>query len=239
MPTHRRPPRENRDHRDDSPPPSRKSQRGQGEEHGRPQPSQPSRFDQRGQRPFGRQRAGRSEAFGGESQGGENYEQRYSGAEYGGDRAPPQGGAGPHAWTPWGQQSERYDDLDKLAWNKMAGEGGDRVGFQQREDEDASEFSDFGRGYQRDATQRREGWQRFAAGGPGGQERYGGDAPRRGDAPAYPRGPKGYKRSDERIREDVSDRIARTPNIDASDVEVAVSGGEVTLSGCVSCACAP
>jgi hypothetical protein len=45
------------------------------------------------------------------------------------------------------------------------------------------------------------------------------------------RGPRGYQRSDERIREDVSDRLTEDPHIDASDVEVAVQGGEVTLSG--------
>lgn len=46
-------------------------------------------------------------------------------------------------------------------------------------------------------------------------------------------GPKGYKRSDERIKEDVSDRLMEMGEIDASDVEVAVSGGEVTLTGTV------
>jgi osmotically-inducible protein OsmY len=47
------------------------------------------------------------------------------------------------------------------------------------------------------------------------------------------RGPRGYTRSDERIREDVSDRLADNPILDASDIEVSVSGGEVTLSGSV------
>jgi len=47
------------------------------------------------------------------------------------------------------------------------------------------------------------------------------------------RGPKGYTRSDDRIREDVSDRLSQDPHIDASDIEVSVSGGEVTLSGTV------
>jgi osmotically-inducible protein OsmY len=45
------------------------------------------------------------------------------------------------------------------------------------------------------------------------------------------RGPKGYKRSDERIREDVCDRLTEDPRIDASDIEVHVAGGEVTLAG--------
>ena len=47
------------------------------------------------------------------------------------------------------------------------------------------------------------------------------------------RGPKGYARSDARIREDVSDRLSDDPVVDASEIEVAVSGSEVTLSGTV------
>jgi osmotically-inducible protein OsmY len=47
------------------------------------------------------------------------------------------------------------------------------------------------------------------------------------------RGPRGYTRSDERIREDLNDRLTDDPYIDASDIEVAVNNGEVTLSGTV------
>lgn len=47
------------------------------------------------------------------------------------------------------------------------------------------------------------------------------------------RGPKGYRRSDDRIREDVCDRLTDDPRIDATEVEVAVANGEVTLSGLV------
>lgn len=45
------------------------------------------------------------------------------------------------------------------------------------------------------------------------------------------RGPRGYTRSDERIREDVSDRLTDNPVVDASDIEISVQGGEVTLNG--------
>ncbi|HYC03672.1 MAG TPA: BON domain-containing protein [Azospirillaceae bacterium] len=45
------------------------------------------------------------------------------------------------------------------------------------------------------------------------------------------RGPRGYVRSDERIREDVADRLTADPYVDASDIDVTVSQGEVTLSG--------
>lgn len=47
------------------------------------------------------------------------------------------------------------------------------------------------------------------------------------------KGPKGYVRSDERIKEDVSDRLSDDDTLDASEIVVEVSGGEVTLSGYV------
>lgn len=47
------------------------------------------------------------------------------------------------------------------------------------------------------------------------------------------RGPKNYARSDERIREDVSEHLADDEAIDAGDISVEVSGGVVTLSGSV------
>ncbi|WP_437941681.1 BON domain-containing protein [Sorangium sp. So ce341] len=50
--------------------------------------------------------------------------------------------------------------------------------------------------------------------------------------PRAGRGPKGYTRSDERIREDLCERIVEA-GLDASDVEVTVEGGEVTLAGTV------
>lgn len=46
------------------------------------------------------------------------------------------------------------------------------------------------------------------------------------------RGPKGYRRSDDRIRDDVCERIARS-GIDADEVEVSVENAEVTLTGTV------
>ncbi len=46
-------------------------------------------------------------------------------------------------------------------------------------------------------------------------------------------GPKGYKRSDERILEEVCEALARHPEVNASDIEVRVTDGHVTLSGTV------
>ena len=53
------------------------------------------------------------------------------------------------------------------------------------------------------------------------------------EGPHRGRGPKGYTRSGERIREDVSDRLTDDPHLDASDIEVDVTGTEVTLNGTV------
>lgn len=45
------------------------------------------------------------------------------------------------------------------------------------------------------------------------------------------KGPKGYRRSDRRIEEEINERLTFHPYIDASDVQVSVDHGEVTLSG--------
>ncbi len=47
------------------------------------------------------------------------------------------------------------------------------------------------------------------------------------------RGPRGWHRSDERILEDINERLTEHPDIDASDIEVRVENGEVTLTGMV------
>jgi osmotically-inducible protein OsmY len=47
------------------------------------------------------------------------------------------------------------------------------------------------------------------------------------------KGPKNYSRSDERIKDDVNDRLSDDPFIDASEIDVTVSSGEVTLTGTV------
>lgn len=47
------------------------------------------------------------------------------------------------------------------------------------------------------------------------------------------KGPKGYTRSDERIREEICERLSEG-YLDASDIEVTVQGGEVTLVGTIA-----
>ena len=45
------------------------------------------------------------------------------------------------------------------------------------------------------------------------------------------RGPRDYQRADQRIFEDVCDRLTEDDHVDASDIEVQVSNAEVTLTG--------
>lgn len=46
-------------------------------------------------------------------------------------------------------------------------------------------------------------------------------------------GPRNYRRSDERISEDVNEELTWHPGIDATDIEVEVHDGRVTLTGTV------
>ncbi len=63
----------------------------------------------------------------------------------------------------------------------------------------------------------------------GRSERYDQERP----GPYAGRGPRGYQRSDERIREDVCERMCDCGELDASEIEVRVSNAEVTLLGTV------
>ena len=47
------------------------------------------------------------------------------------------------------------------------------------------------------------------------------------------KGPKGYTRSDERIKEDINERLWFDDDLDASNIEIEVQNGEVTLTGTV------
>jgi hypothetical protein len=58
--------------------------------------------------------------------------------------------------------------------------------------------------------------------------------PGRSQIPDYRgRGPRNYRRSDARIEEDINEQLTLHPLLDATDIEVSVKDGEVTLSGMV------
>lgn len=60
------------------------------------------------------------------------------------------------------------------------------------------------------------------------------EAARRREQDHRGKGPSGYVRSDERIREDVNDSLTEDWRIDARAIEVTVGNGEVTLDGTVA-----
>lgn len=53
------------------------------------------------------------------------------------------------------------------------------------------------------------------------------------NGPHRGKGPKGYMRSDDKIRDDINDKLYHDSYVDASDIEVTVKDGDVTLSGTV------
>jgi hypothetical protein len=105
--------------------------------------------------------------------------------------------------------------------------------------------------YFRAAREQRDEFLRYEAQSPGAEfeerDRYNGDTPswarrERGGywrqyesarAPYAGRGPKDYQRSDDRVREEICDCMTDDPMLDASEITVQVSKGEVTLSGTV------
>ena len=121
------------------------------------------------------------------------------------------------------------------------GYGGDYGGRGMERGGQSGSQSDWGRGerqggYESGYLGYRAGqapYQRPGDQGMGGRGGYAGISgrPFQSGASHRGKGPKGYTRSDDRIREDVNDRLSDDDMLDASDITVTVSGGEVTLEG--------
>jgi osmotically-inducible protein OsmY len=150
---------------------------------------------------------GRSSSYGGSQSGygQEDYSQGHSqrGGMFRqqGGYAPQQGGYGGFRDEVFGARPERAYEGSREHRGGYGGGHDERGFFEKASDEVSSWFGDD------DAERRRR------------QDQHRG------------RGPKGYSRSDERIREDVNDRLTDDTWLDASDIEVTVAGREVTLSG--------
>jgi len=81
-------------------------------------------------------------------------------------------------------------------------------------------YSRFGTGYGQEGSSYRQGYAQST-------ERW------RVPGPFVGRGPRGYQRSEERIREEINDRLTAHGLLDASDVNLQIQNGEVTLTGFV------
>ena len=153
---------------------------------------------------------GRGErGFGSSGLGYGGAERGYGGAERGYGSAERGYSGGQRYNYPTGSRSgERYGERDR-GYDYGRGEygaGEERGWWDRASDEVASWFGD------EEAERRRRMDQQ---------------RPHRG------KGPKGYRRSDERIKEDINDRLSEG-YLDATDITVAVENGEVTLSGTVN-----
>jgi osmotically-inducible protein OsmY len=98
-------------------------------------------------------------------------------------------------------------------------------------------YSDFGRDYGTGAGMGHADWNRFGSDDMNqswGRRSYDQQGQQSSWNEQRSRWPKSYKRSDERIKDDIHEELIRHERIDASDVEVQVKDGEVTLTGQVS-----
>jgi osmotically-inducible protein OsmY len=162
------------------------------------------------------------------------------------------GGYGGYGSPSTGSSRENYDGAGgSYGYGRSGGSYGGRSGGGQRDDYGSSGFGTYTRDYERnygsggasssgngrrgerDHGNRERGWWDRATDevsswfGDEGAER------RRRIDEHRGKGPKNYSRSDDRIRDDVSDRLTDDPLVDASEIEVSVSNQEVTLSGTV------
>ncbi|HZF65224.1 MAG TPA: BON domain-containing protein [Chitinophagaceae bacterium] len=115
---------------------------------------------------------------------------------------------GMYGYDPRSEYDQRHDYADQNR-NRDQRRGGDndRDWWEKTTDEVASWFGD------KDAESRRR------------MDKVSG--PHKG------KGPRGYKRSDERIKEDINDRLYDDSFVDASEIDVKVDNGNVILSGVV------
>jgi hypothetical protein len=193
------------------------------------------------QRNFGGGQAhGSTAGYGGGYGGGEGYRQSGYGGQAmsrqsfgaGGERSRSQGFGGQNYWGQGGTGGTDFGSGQGFGGQGYAGQGG--------------QYGQYGQGSQF-GQNRNTGYSDMSSSGYGsgmsggygqGMRGYGmqGGGTERGDSTRGFRGlgPKGYRRSDERLQEDICERLTDDPMIDASDVTVQVAGGVVTLEGSVS-----
>jgi hypothetical protein len=183
---------------------------------------------ERGRRGYGREQGGWDRQGSGWERTGREWERQGAGGyDWRPEREPPSSGRGPEGreWgpPPYGWRQQNYP------WGQQGQEGYFGWGRQDRGWEQG-EYGGYG-GYEGE----RQG-SRWGQGYHGGQQGYGREGTQWGQqdyGPYTGRGPKGYRRSDERIREDICDRLTEHPAVDASEIEVVVKDCEVTLTGTV------
>jgi osmotically-inducible protein OsmY len=175
---------------------------------------------------------GRSERFGNEWEGERGTE--WSNRAYGGtgrygnssSERGPSSGAGQSSTTGGHRQSYGRRFYDQSAPQRLSQAGASQGGYGQHAYGQNASGGGPATAREPSTYGQQHSWAGVATYGPGA---YGSSSYAR---PGYSgRGPKDYQRSDERIREDANDALTRDPEIDASDIQVSVSNGEITLKG--------
>ncbi|MDQ3804758.1 MAG: BON domain-containing protein, partial [Acidobacteriota bacterium] len=136
----------------------------------------------------------------------------------------------------YGRRGEQYErDTDRDEYGRGYGAVGGYGRRSRRDDDDDDDRRE--RGYRTRGRGDDRGWLDRAAdevrswfGGEDDDDRYSG---RERGGHHRGRGPRNYRRSDERVRDDINDRLTDNDWLDASDIDVVVSAGEVTLNGTV------
>jgi osmotically-inducible protein OsmY len=105
-----------------------------------------------------------------------------------------------------GNRRDNFDDRDRNRGASYNNRGNDRNWWDKTKDEVSGWFGDENAQQRRNVDQQNE---------------------HRG------KGPKGYTRADERIKEDVHERLTDDGQVDASEIEVDVRNGEIFLKGTV------
>jgi len=197
-----------------------------------------------------RQQGGMRQGFGyGDQERGQDFRSPQNMWDEGGYRGRgnyPMGDFGQSADRGYGQQARRGE----FAQGDRTQGGGDYFGYggeQQGRAQGSYGMSDRSPGYGdwgQGSTSRGAGTQRgdpqFGRGGQGFGEQTGYGAGRgdwnrwgSGEDPGPRRGPKGYTRSDERVKDDVCERLMQEHDLDVGEISIEVQNGKVTLEGSV------
>lgn len=163
---------------------------------------------------------GGQQGYGSQDFGGRQDYPGKSGQDGGGDYGRSYMGSGAHGYgnQGYGNQGHANRNYDTQGYRQQgSGFGGGNQGYEQgRESFGQRHGEGFGQG------------QEYGEGDSGfSSNRSGQSLGFRG------KGPKGYKRSDERLQEDISERLMDDDAIDASEVSVQCKDGMVTLEGAV------
>lgn len=133
------------------------------------------------------------------------------------------GTAGPS----YGSRGYSNDDREERGWNSGSNYGS---GSHTEWGRGRSQGEDYNYGSSGYGRRNNQDWGTSSGGMSSGSSSYGQSGSQSTGRYAG-RGPQGYQRSDDRIREDVNERLTWHGELDATHINVSVENGEVTLEG--------